>query len=57
MLGVSGSGAVERCLASHRDYIMAETLAIEWQTGQPDPLYSDDRELGDDRWTIEFGKA
>ncbi len=53
-LGVSGSSAVGAALDEYRDYIMAETLAIEWQVGQADPTYSDDRRLGDDHWTIEI---
>jgi isoleucyl-tRNA synthetase len=57
VLGVSGSGAIERALAGHRDYIMAETLAIEWDTGQSDALFSTTRELGDEQWTLEFRKA
>ena len=56
MLGVSGSDAIDRALAAHRDYIMAETLAAEWATGQEAPLYSAERQLGDENWTIEIQK-
>ena len=56
VLGVSGSTAVERALGEHRDYVMAETLATEWSVGQAGALYSAERELGDERWTIEFAK-
>jgi len=55
-LGVSGSGAVESALSKHKDYVMNETLATAWETGQSEPLYSADRELGEEHWTIEFSK-
>jgi len=57
LLGISGSEAVEKALASHRDYVMTETLATEWSVGQPDPLFSIDRELGEEKWLVEFSKA
>ena len=53
-LGVSGSDAVERALAVHRDYVMSETLATSWKVGQADALFSEQRELGEDCWTIEI---
>jgi isoleucyl-tRNA synthetase len=53
-LGVSGSAAVEKALAAHRDYVMSETLATSWQVGQANPTWSADRELGEDHWKIEF---
>ena len=56
-LGISGSGGVERALSVHRDYIMAETLATRWSVGQSDPLFTIDRDLGDERWTVEFSKV
>ena len=55
-LGISGSGAIEKALATHRDYVMAETLATEWEVGQSEPLFSIERELGEERWTIELSK-
>jgi isoleucyl-tRNA synthetase len=57
VLGVSGSGGIERALARHRAYVMSETLATDWETGQTQPLHSDRRELGEDYWTLEFRKA
>lgn len=57
VLGVSGSAGIERALGRHRDYIMSETLATEWETGQAGPLHAAEREIGDDRWTLEFRKA
>ena len=53
-LGVSGSAAVETALATHRDYIMSETLATKWEVGHSSPLYTDVKELGVDSWTIEI---
>ncbi len=57
VLGVSGSAGIETALAAHRDYIMTETLATDWITGQKSPLFKESRELGDLQWTIEFRKA
>ena len=57
VLGVSGSAAVATALDTHRDYIMAETLAIDWETGQEDALYRGERSLGDESWVVEFRKA
>ncbi len=56
VLGVSGSEGIEKALAAHRDYIMTETLATDWQTSQESPLFSESRELGELSWTIEFRK-
>jgi isoleucyl-tRNA synthetase len=53
-LGVSGTAAVETALAAHRDYIMSETLATSWEVGQSEPLYQDEKKLGDDSWSIEI---
>jgi isoleucyl-tRNA synthetase len=57
VLGVSGSAAIERALSGHRGYIMTETLATQWETGQSDALFSTSRELGEEQWTLEFRKA
>ncbi len=57
VLGVSGSAGVEKALAEHRDYVMTETLATDWKTDQANPIYSADRELGDERWRLEFAKS
>ena len=54
VLGISGSGDVERALAAHREYVMAETLANEWLVGQDAPLFESDRSLGETTWHIEF---
>ena len=55
-LGVSGSKNVEDALLEHRDYVMSETLATHWTVGQVEPLYKAERELDDDRWTIEISR-
>ena len=57
ILGVSGSAGVEAALSAHREFLMAETLATVWETGQAEPLFSDSRRLGDENWTIELRKA
>jgi len=53
-LGISGSDAVEKALEKHRDYVMNETLATTWKTGQSNALFSESRELGEDHWAIEI---
>jgi isoleucyl-tRNA synthetase len=55
-LGVTGSNAVEKALIVHRDYVMSETLATNWEIGQSNPLYLEERELGEDRWKIEISR-
>ena len=57
VLGVSGSADVEDALAEYGDWLKAETLAVEWQTGQKGPLYTEERTLDDHRWLIEITKA
>jgi hypothetical protein len=54
---VSGSEGVQAALVVHREYLMAETLATGWETGQAEPLFSDSRSLDDESWTIELRKA
>ena len=36
--------------------IMSETLATAWEVNQPNSLYEDKKDLGDDSWTIEISK-
>ena len=55
-LGVSGSKSVEKALQVHRDYLMAETLALEWQTGQDDTAYRAERSMGEEAWVIEISR-
>ena len=56
MLGVRGSAAIETALEIHRDYVMSETLATDWQIDQDGPMYACERELGDERWSIEISR-
>jgi isoleucyl-tRNA synthetase len=53
-LGVSGSAAVDKALEVHRDYLMNETLATNWEVGQSDPRYSADKTMGEEHWKIEI---
>ncbi len=57
VLGVAGSAAVDAALAAHRDYVMNETLATDWQTDQNDPVFNELRSLGEDSWRIEISKV
>ncbi|MDJ0759335.1 MAG: isoleucine--tRNA ligase [Woeseiaceae bacterium] len=57
VLGVSGSPAIEKALERHRDYLMTETLAVNWETGQSTPLFTDEKTLAEDSWRIELRKA
>jgi len=53
-LGVSGSEAVEKALEVHRDYVMNETLATTWETGQSNAHYTDEKTMGEEHWKIEI---
>ncbi len=57
VLGVSGSAGVQAALDEFRDYLMSETLAVEWQTGQADPLWQEQRSLDAERWSIEISRS
>ena len=57
VLGISGSAGVEAALGDYRQYLMAETLATGWATGQKNPLFREQRQLEAESWTIEFSKA
>ena len=57
VLGVSGSDGVERALAAHKDYVMAETLATEWAVDQSKPLFTIDRSVDAESWKVEFTKV
>ncbi len=54
---MSGSGGVQAALDEHRDYLMSETLAVEWQTGQSDPLWQEQRSLDAETWSIEISRS
>jgi len=57
VLGVSGSSAVDEALEHFRDYLMSETLAVQWFVGQADPAFRDSRALDEHEWLIEITKA
>jgi hypothetical protein len=54
---VSGSSAVGEALERFRDYLMSETLAVDWVVGQSDALVRDRRTLDQHEWTIEISKT
>jgi isoleucyl-tRNA synthetase len=56
-LGVSGSSEVRGALERFRDYLMSETLAVEWRIGQVDPIVREKRTLDEHEWLIEITKA
>jgi isoleucyl-tRNA synthetase len=56
VLGVSGSVGVESALLEYQNYLMSETLATEWEVGQSDPLFVENRTLDQEEWTIEITK-
>lgn len=55
-LGISGTEAIERALLQYQGYIMSETLAINWAVEQSGALYSEERELGENKWMIEISQ-
>ena len=57
VLGISGSSAVDDALERFRDYLMSETLAVDWVVGQKDALLRDQRTLDQHGWTIEISRA
>ena len=57
VLGVSGSSAVDEALEHFREYLMSETLAVEWRVGQADPIVRDRRALDEHEWQIEITRA
>jgi len=56
-LGVSGSAGVTAALAEYRDFLLAETLAVDWQVDQDKPLHAEARELADEHWRIEISRT
>jgi isoleucyl-tRNA synthetase len=56
VLGVTGSAGVGAALDVYRDYLMAETLAVDWAVGQEKPLHRERRTLDDEEWTIEISR-
>ncbi len=56
-LGITGSPAVEAALGVHREYVMAETLASEWETEPDAPLFDETRSTAGETWRIFFTKV
>ena len=56
ILGVSGSEIVETALKEHQDFLMTETLSVQWQVNMEAPLFSEDNNLDDETWLIELKK-
>ena len=56
-LGIEGTPEVEKALQEYRDYVMAETLAVEWADPGDIEGYRDQRSLEEERWTIALEKA
>ena len=56
ILGVSGSEIVEAALKEHQDFLMTETLSVQWQVNMEAPLFSEDNNLDDETWLIELKK-
>ncbi len=54
---VTGSDAVEAAVATHRDFLMDETLASSWGEDGFDPSYATEHSLDDNRWKIELKRA
>jgi isoleucyl-tRNA synthetase len=57
VLGVSGSSAVDEALERFRDYLMSETLAVEWRVDHAEPLMRGSRSLDEHEWVIEITRA
>jgi isoleucyl-tRNA synthetase len=56
ILGVSGSEIVESALLDYQEFLMTETLSIEWQVGMKNPFYTETSNLDDATWLIEIRK-
>ncbi len=56
-LHVSGSAAIQRTLATWRDLIMEETLAVEWLSSDDGLPIREQREGDGEVWTVAFGKS
>ena len=43
-------------LETHRNFVMDETLAVQWGLSETDALYRTDHTLGDERWAIRLAR-
>jgi isoleucyl-tRNA synthetase len=55
-LRVHGTSRVTKSLAAYRDYLMSETLAIEWGDDNFEGEHSVEKSLDEDNWTIQMSK-
>ena len=56
-LQITGSAMVKEAIARHREFIMSETLSTEWvEADFPDALFTVQRKLDDEHWTIKLTK-
>jgi len=56
VLGISGSEIVESVINDYKEFIMTETLTIEWRTEIKNQTFREDNNLDDASWTIEILK-
>lgn len=56
VLRIDGGGRVNSALEGYRDYLMNETLAVEWGSGDFAGDFSSERALDEERWTIRLSK-
>jgi isoleucyl-tRNA synthetase len=56
VLSVKGDAAVTAAVAAHRDYIMAETLAVDWAEPKAADTVSVEGAQGDHTWAIAFAR-
>ncbi len=56
-LGINGSEAVNKALELYRDYIMAETLAVELSDVNEMGGYKNERSLSGESWTISIERV
>ena len=51
------SELVESALDKYKEFLMTETLAIKWQVGINDLLFTENYSLDDEVWHIELLKV
>ena len=56
-LRIEGSANIESALASHRDYVAAETLTSTWSGEAAPGEFRTEHRLDDHRWTIWIAKT
>ena len=56
VLRVDGGGRVKAALDTYRDYLMSETLAVEWGGDDFAGDFTSERSLDDESWTIRLSR-